>query len=97
MVGVVMGQKHVVELKQPDRLQQLRWVSSPQSNSSRSPPRRRITGSPRRAVGIEPPVPAKKIDKSIGWPVCQPGVVARCPRSRAERQPLRSVRAIPIV
>src|SRR4051794_27844347 len=44
-----------------------RWVPSPQSNSRRSPPRRRSTaGMPRRAVGTEPAVPAKNSDRSIG-------------------------------
>jgi hypothetical protein len=43
-----------------------RWVPSPQSNSSRSPPRRTSTaGSPRRALGTEPPVPAKNSDMSM--------------------------------
>src|SRR3954449_5649297 len=42
------------------------WVPSPQSNSSRSPPARsRVAGSPRRAVGTEPAVPAKKSERSI--------------------------------
>src|SRR4051794_38614189 len=40
-------------------------VPSPQSNRSRSPPARsRIAGSPRRAVGTDPAVPAKKIERS---------------------------------
>ncbi len=44
-----------------------RCVPSPQSNSSRSPPRRRrIAGSPRRGLGTEPPVPAKNRERSIG-------------------------------
>src|SRR3954470_24807199 len=42
------------------------WVPSPQSNSSRSPPARSsIAGSPRRAVGTEPAVPAKKSERSM--------------------------------
>src|SRR3954447_10813637 len=41
------------------------WVPSPQSNSSLSPPARsRIAGSPRRAVGTEPAVPAKNKERS---------------------------------
>ena len=41
------------------------WVPSPQSNRSRSPPARSSSaGSPRRAVGTEPAVPAKKTDRS---------------------------------
>src|SRR4051794_41524594 len=40
-------------------------VPSPQSNRICSPPARsRIAGSPRRAVGTEPAVPAKKSDRS---------------------------------
>src|SRR4051794_25714122 len=43
-----------------------RCVPSPQSNSSRSPPRRSsVAGRPRRAVGTEPAVPAKNSDRSI--------------------------------
>src|SRR3954465_9272431 len=43
-----------------------RWVPSPQSNSSRSPPRRSSSaGRPRRAVGTEPPVPAKNSERAI--------------------------------
>ena len=42
------------------------WVPSPQSNRIRSPPARsRIAGSPRRAVGTEPAVPAKKSERSM--------------------------------
>src|SRR3954454_8229182 len=45
------------------------WVPSPQSNSSRSPPARSsIAGSPRRAVGTEPAVPAKKSERSMARP-----------------------------
>src|SRR3954471_23497146 len=43
-----------------------RCVPSPQSKSRRSPPRRSsVAGSPRRAVGTEPAVPAKNSDRSI--------------------------------
>src|SRR5438034_4620255 len=43
-----------------------RCVPSPQSNSTRSPPRRTSrAGSPRRAVGAEPAVPAKNSERSI--------------------------------
>src|SRR3954470_6559455 len=43
-----------------------RWVPSPQSNRSRSPPRRsRTAGRPRRAVGTDPAVPAKNSERSI--------------------------------
>src|SRR3954469_18041927 len=43
-----------------------RCVPSPQSNSRRSPPRRTSSaGRPRRAVGAEPAVPAKKTDRSM--------------------------------
>ena len=43
-----------------------RCVPSPQSNSSRSPPRRTSTaGSPRRGLGTEPPVPAKNSERSM--------------------------------
>ena len=42
------------------------WVPSPQSNRIRSPPARsRIAGSPRRGVGTEPAVPAKKSERSM--------------------------------
>src|SRR5919108_3758548 len=42
-------------------------VPSPQSNSSRSPPARSSrAGSPRRAEGTDPAVPAKKSERSIG-------------------------------
>ncbi len=42
------------------------WVPSPQSNRMRSPPARStIAGSPRRAVGTDPAVPAKKSERSI--------------------------------
>src|SRR4051794_18741487 len=42
------------------------WVPSPQSKRMRSPPARsRIAGSPRRAVGTEPAVPAKKSERSM--------------------------------
>src|SRR3954452_19380776 len=50
----------------PTERRSWRWVPSPQSNSSRSPPRRTSTaGMPRRAVGTEPAVPAKKIERSV--------------------------------
>src|SRR3954469_3983101 len=43
-----------------------RCVPSPQSKSRRSPPRRTSSaGSPRRAVGAEPAVPAKKSERSM--------------------------------
>ena len=43
-----------------------RCVPSPQSNSSLSPPWRTSTaGSPRRALGTDPPVPAKNMDISM--------------------------------
>ena len=43
-----------------------RWVPSPQSKSRRSPPRRSsVAGRPRRAVGTEPAVPAKKSERSM--------------------------------
>ena len=42
------------------------WVPSPQSMRMLSPPaRRRIAGSPRRAVGTDPAVPAKNTDRSM--------------------------------
>ena len=42
------------------------WVPSPQSNRIRSPPARSSSaGSPRRAVGTDPAVPAKKSDTSM--------------------------------
>src|SRR4051794_24454563 len=45
------------------------WVPSPQSNSSRSPPARSSSaGSPRRAVGTDPAVPAKNSDRSMRGP-----------------------------
>src|SRR3954468_24490228 len=48
-----------------------RCVPSPQSNSRRSPPRRTSSaGSPRRAGGAAPAVPAKKTDRSTArWTV----------------------------
>src|SRR4051794_4313598 len=50
----------------PTERRSWRWVPSPQSNSSRPPPRRTSTaGMPRRAVGTEPAVPAKKIERSV--------------------------------
>src|SRR5690242_6758011 len=49
----------------PAELTSCRCVPSPQSNRMRSPPRRTSSdGSPRRAVGIEPAVPAKNTDRS---------------------------------
>src|SRR3954471_23989686 len=43
-----------------------RCVPSPQSNSSRSPPRRiSVAGRPRRAVGAEPAVPRKSTSRSM--------------------------------
>ncbi len=51
-----------------------RCVPSPQSNSSRSPPRRiSIAGRPRRALGTEPAVPAKNSDRSMGATVAAAG------------------------
>ena len=42
------------------------WVPSPQSNRMRSPPARSSSaGRPRRAVGTEPAVPAKKSERSM--------------------------------
>src|SRR3954454_20302897 len=52
-----------------------RCVPSPQSKSRRSPPRRTSSaGSPRRAVGADPAVPAKKSERSMVRGV--PSVVA---------------------
>src|SRR5206468_11522144 len=49
----------------PIDLSSWRWVPSPQSNSSRSPPRRTsVAGSERRAVGAEPAVPMKRTSRS---------------------------------
>ena len=45
------------------------WVPSPQSNRMRSPPARSSSaGRPRRAVGTEPAVPAKKSERSMAAP-----------------------------
>src|SRR3954452_3992734 len=55
----------VISLSPTDRTS-WRCVPSPQSTSRRSPPRRTSSaGSPRRAVGAEPAVPAKKSERSM--------------------------------
>src|SRR5919202_1431345 len=49
-----------------------RWAPSPQSKRRRSPPRRTSrAGMPRRAVGTEPAVPAKKTSRSIAASLVQ--------------------------
>ncbi len=64
-----------------------RCVPSPQSNSRRSPPRRMSTaGSPRRALGTEPAVPAKNSDRSMVATVAATG---RARAARRERAGLR--------
>ena len=68
------------------------WVPSPQSNSSRSPPARSSSaGSPRRAEGTEPAVPAKKSERSIGRATLERGwardAAPRLERDELELQP----------
>src|SRR5918995_306705 len=59
------------------------WVPSPQSNSSRSPPARSSSaGSPRRAEGTEPAVPAKNSERSMGR-----ATLERAERHELELQP----------
>ena len=54
----------------PTELISWRWVPSPQSISSRSPPRRMsVAGSPRRGLGDEPAVPRKRTSRSM-WGLC---------------------------
>src|SRR5687767_5246298 len=54
----------------PTELISCRCVPSPQSISSRSPPRlTSVAGSPRRGLGEEPAVPRKRTSRSIG-PLC---------------------------
>src|SRR4051794_15961013 len=58
--------KMSVRSASPTDLSSWRWVPSPQSKRMRSPPRRTSSaGSPRRAVGAEPAVPAKKSERSM--------------------------------
>src|SRR5436305_15119511 len=63
-----------------------RWVPSPQSKSTLSPPRRTSSaGIPRRAVGTDPAVPAKNTERSTRA-VCQ----ARGDRTRVRPSEQRS-------
>ena len=65
-----------------------RWVPSPQSNSSRSPPRRTsVAGRPRRALGAEPAVPRKRTSRSMG------PILTREPSSTSSKRPRRRRRA----
>src|ERR1700730_14474065 len=60
-----------------------RCVPSPQSNSSRSPPRLTSTaGSPRRALGTDPPVPTKNSERSMAATVAARGVSTQRPSPR---------------
>ena len=63
-----MGEEDRVELGQPDRPQQLllRPLAAVDQGSRSPPARSSSAGSPRRAVGTEPAVPAKKSDRSMG-------------------------------
>src|SRR5215217_6833680 len=76
----------------PTERRSCRCVPSPQSNSSRSPPRRTsVAGRPRRALGAEPAVPMKSTSRSMGlfWR-------AQSPISAKVSSP-SSTRAIPSV
>ena len=66
VVEVIVGQEDRVELRQPHGAQQLLLRALSAVEQHRSPPARSSSeGSPRRAVGTEPAVPAKNSDRSI--------------------------------
>ena len=66
-------------------------VPSPQSKSHRSPPRRTsAAGSPRRAVGTLPAVPAKNTDRSM----VARGYFSTRRRERASEQPTATLRRL---
>ena len=69
VVGVEVREEDRVDVEQPDGAHKLALGALPAVEEDLLSPRRTSTaGSPRRALGTEPPVPAKKTERSMGQP-----------------------------